>query len=284
MPTPTANALAFSLVIPAFNEAARLPAFLAAATAHLRDLYPGSFEILVVDDGSTDATGALAARAGTPVRLLPLPMNQGKGAAVRAGMLAARGGLRLFADADGATPIGEVTRLVRALDAGHDIAIGSRVGHAGRRVWVRAAEAVPAAAPPVSAPPVWHVRRHRHYAGRAFAALVRGVVGSPFADTQCGFKLFRAAAADALFPLVRCRGWAFDVEVLALAARAGQRVTEVPVSWHETAGSRMHLGRDALQMASALWPIRRRTRISFTARVRVPVVAARAAPRSRKAG
>jgi dolichyl-phosphate beta-glucosyltransferase len=221
---------AFSLVIPAFNEVARLPAFLAATSAYLTARYPHSYEIVVVDDGSTDNTAAVAARAGAAVRCLRLPANRGKGAAVRAGMLAARGALRLFADADGATPISEVARLVRALDAGHDIAIGARVGGSGERVWLRGTEPKTITTPPVDMAPRWHVRRQRYLTGRAFAGLVRLVVGTPFADTQCGFKLFRAAAANTLFRQVRCDGWAFDVEVLALAGRAGLRVAEVPVS------------------------------------------------------
>jgi len=250
--------LAFSLVIPAFEEAVRLPRFLDAATAYLACRYPGAHEILVVDDGSRDETAAVAARAGGPVRVIRQARNTGKGAAVRAGMLAARGALRLFADADGSTPITEERRLTDALAAGYDIAIGSRAAAGGIQTWV--GEDVPD-----DGAPHWQVRRARYVCGRVFARLVNVAVGTRIADTQCGFKLFRADAAASLFADVVCDGWAFDVEVLALAERRGLRVVEVPVSWHETPGSKIRVLRDGARMLRALWEIRRRCAREATA-------------------
>jgi len=249
----SARSIAFSLVIPAFNEARRLPAFLASATAHLDARYPGAFEVVVVDDGSDDDTADVAAAHPGPVRVLRLPRNRGKGAAVRAGMLAARGALRLFADADGSTPIAEEVRLVAALDAGHDLAVGSRTASGGTRRWTGGGGA------PSDAGVVWHVRPHRHWSGRVFARIVTRLTGVPVGDTQCGFKLFRDYAALLLFPLVQCEGYAFDVELLALARQLDLRTAEIAVRWHEVPGSKVRLVRDALRMRADVRDIRRRT-------------------------
>lgn len=251
----SARAIAFSLVIPAFNEARRLPACLASATAHLAVRYPGAFEVIVVDDGSDDDTADVAAAHPGPVRVLRLPRNRGKGAAVRAGMLAARGALRLFADADGATPIAEEVRLVAALETGHDLAVGSRTAPGGTRRWTRGGRMPPDADDGV----VWHVRPHRHWSGRVFARLVTRLTGVPVGDTQCGFKLFRDYAALLLFPLVQCEGYAFDVELLALARQLDLRTAEVAVRWHEVPGSKVRLLRDGLRMLADVREIRRRT-------------------------
>lgn len=253
--------IALSLVIPAFNEASRLPAFLDAAIAHLREHYPDAFEILVIDDGSDDDTAAVAARTDAPVRVIRSAANRGKGAAVRTGMLAARGARRLFADADGATPIDQERRLAAALAAGADVAIGSRAAPGGARVWVRDDDLTgvpPSRAVADDRTPQWHVLRRRHVLGRVFAWLVSAALGLRFADTQCGFKLFTAAAATMLFTDLGCDGWAFDVEVLAAAERRGLRVAEIPVTWHETARSKVRLGRAGVEMLWTLWSLRRR--------------------------
>src|SRR5262249_21737631 len=152
------------------------------------------YEVIVVDDGSTDETAAIVrklARLHASLSLLALPQNQGKGAAVRAGMLAARGDYRLFTDADGATPIGELKRLEPAFSAGASIVIGSRV-------LVDPAVSVVA-------------RRHRVIAGRLFNWLVSRLGLHDVADSQCGFKAFRGAAANELFAELRTRGFGFDV-------------------------------------------------------------------------
>lgn len=258
---PPDRPIALSLVIPAFNEASRLPAFLDTAIAHLRERYPDAFEIVVVDDGSDDDTATVAARTDAPVRVIRSAANRGKGAAVRTGMLAARGARRLFADADGATPIDQERRLAAALAAGADVAIGSRAAPGGARVWVRddALSVVPPAGVAAGdTAPQWHVLRRRHVLGRVFAWLVSAALGLRFADTQCGFKLFTAAAATTLFTDLRCEGWAFDVEILASAERHGLRVVEIPVTWHETARSKVRIGRTGVEMLWALWSLRRR--------------------------
>lgn len=211
----------WSVVIPAFNEATRLPSYLEEVVGFF-DGRGEPYEVLVVDDGSTDATvemvRAMAARQPT-VRVLPLGRNRGKGAAVRAGMLVATGALRMFTDADGATPIAELKRLEPALSGGADVVIGSRV-LVDPAVSVRA-------------------RRHRVAAGRVFNWLVArlGLLG--IADSQCGFKAFTAAAAEALFGALQTDGFGFDVEVLLRAQAAGLRVTEVAVNWADQRGSKV---------------------------------------------
>lgn len=210
-----------SVVIPAYNERLRLPRYLDEVVAYL-DEGPGAWEVVVVDDGSTDGTGdaVQAAAARHPgVRLLRLPGNLGKGAAVRRGMLEARGACRLFADADGATPIGELGRLEPALRAGADVVIGSRA---------------------LRDPAVAVVARpHRVAAGRVFNYLMErmGLVG--ISDSQCGFKLFTARAAEDLFGRLVTAGFGFDVELLLRARAAGYRVAEVAVNWSDQPGSKV---------------------------------------------
>jgi dolichyl-phosphate beta-glucosyltransferase len=207
------------VVIPAYNESRRLPAYLGQVVAYF-DARDADYEVVIVDDGSTDDTaGAIApvARDHPAVRLVRHPRNSGKGVAVRAGMLGSRGAWRLFTDADGATPIAEVARLEAALAAGADVAIGSRA----------------LADPSVSVT----ARPHRVLAGRIFNLLTRLAGLRAIADSQCGFKAFTAAAAQDLFGRLRTRGFAFDVEVLLLAQRAGYRIAEVPVNWRDQRGS-----------------------------------------------
>ncbi|MBI2015142.1 MAG: glycosyltransferase, partial [Candidatus Rokubacteria bacterium] len=175
------------------------------------------------------------------LRLLRLSRNAGKGAAVRAGMLAARGDFRLFADADGATPIAELKRLEPALAAGADVAIGSRV------------LADPAVS--VSAQP------HRVAAGRVFNWLVARLGLRGVADSQCGFKAFGARAAEDLFGRLRTTGFGFDAELLFRARAAGYRIAEVPVNWADQAGSKVGVVRHGpgmlWQIAKASWRVGR---------------------------
>ena len=224
----------WSVVIPAFNEAARLPRYLDEVVGYLVSRGEG-WEVVVVDDGSTDRTDevvrAVVARCAQ-VRLVRQPHNSGKGAAVRAGMLAARGACRLFADADGATPIAELKRLEAALAGGADVAIGSRA----------------MLAPGV----VVRAQLHRVVAGRLFNALAEllGLVG--IQDSQCGFKAFTAAAAEDLFPRLTTAGFGFDVELLLRARARGWRVLEVPVNWHDQPASKVGVLKDGPRM---LWQI-----------------------------
>jgi dolichyl-phosphate beta-glucosyltransferase len=214
-------AIHLSVVIPAFNEATRLPRYLDEIVGFLEGRGE-RYEIVVVDDGSTDGTAAAvrAGAAGNPaVRVLSLGLNRGKGAAVRAGMLAATGASRLFTDADGATPIAELKRLEPALATGADVVIGSRA-------LVDTAVSV-------------HARRHRVMAGRIFHCVAVGLGLRGVADSQCGFKLFTKAAAQTLFGELETAGFGFDVELLLRARARGYRVVEVPVNWTDQKGSKV---------------------------------------------
>jgi dolichyl-phosphate beta-glucosyltransferase len=245
--------LGFSLVIPAYNEVGRLPAVLAAARSYLEREFPDGYEVLVVDDGSRDGTAELLGGlvADWPqLRVVTHPTNRGKGAAVRTGMLETRGGLVLFADADGATPMAEEQRLRAAIEAGADVAVGSRLLDV-------AAQRRPA----------------RRWGGRLFARLVRWVVALPVRDSQCGFKMFRGEVARRLFRECREDGYLFDVVVLALAARSGCRIAEVPIRWRDVPGSKLRPVRDGLRMVLRL----ARLRGSLRARVAPPAPALAAA-------
>jgi dolichyl-phosphate beta-glucosyltransferase len=230
----------WSVVIPAFNEAQRLPPFLEKVVAYFegRD---EPYEVIVADDGSTDGTPEIVeARQLGAVRVLRLQPNAGKGAAVRAGMLAARGAYRLFADADGATPIEELKRLEPMLVAGADVVIGSRV----------------LVDPGVSVT----TRPHRVAAGRVFNWLVARVGLHDIADSQCGFKAFTAPAASRLFGALSTRGFGFDVELLLRAKAAGCRIVEVPVNWADQAGSKVSVLRHGPGMLWQIMMARRRIR------------------------
>lgn len=209
-----------SVVIPAYNEEARLPATLARVRAYL-DARGAPYQVLVVNDGSSDRTAELARAQGGPVELLHHAQNRGKGHAVRAGMLAAAGERRLMTDADLSTPIEELPKLEAELARGFDIAIGSRAV-AGARIEVRQPF-------------------YREAMGRLFNRLVQGLLLPGLCDTQCGFKLFTAAAAGAAFGPARLDGFSFDVEALYLARRQGLRVAEVPVVWRNDAATRVGL-------------------------------------------
>jgi glycosyltransferase involved in cell wall biosynthesis len=187
-------------------------------------------ELIVVDDGSEDATADVAADhlRGVPrARLVRLPLNSGKGAAVRAGVARARGRAVVFMDADLATDPDDLPALLAGLETG-DVAIGSRA---------------------VEGSTVEGASAARAHMGRTFNRLTRVLTGLNLKDTQCGFKAFRAPAANLLFHLGVVDGFAFDVEILTLARRIGYRVNEVPVHWHAVKGSRVSVLRDPALMA-----------------------------------
>jgi glycosyltransferase involved in cell wall biosynthesis len=220
------------VIVPAYNEEARLGATLERIAAHLEARGAGD-EIVVVDDGSTDRTAAAAEAVGrrvpVPLRVLRNPTNLGKGASVRAGVEAATRPVILFSDADLSTPIEELDRLLAVLEESYDVAIGSRAAE-GARIEVRQA---------------WY----REYLGKAFNLLVRLLTGLPFRDTQCGFKAFRSEAARSVYRDLRVRRFGFDVEVLFLARRRGQRIREVPVVWRNSPSSRVNPLVDGARMA-----------------------------------
>lgn len=208
----------------------------------------------MVDDGSADQTAELLRdRPASNFRLRPISFaeNRGKGAAVRAGMLAVDEPLALLADADMATPFEEVTKLAAALDAGADIAIGSR-GLAESDIVV-------------------HQPPYRELAGKGFNLGLRLLTRLPYRDTQCGFKLFRLVRARQLFELQRIAGFAYDAEVLVLARRLGLRVAEVPVRWFDDPATTVKLFSASSRMAVDL------LRIAWLARGPLQP-AARAAP------
>ena len=232
--------VALSVVIPAFNEAERIGPTLAAVRAHLESKSVPA-EIIVVDDGSRDGTAARAEAALSgfaAARIIRLPRNQGKGAAVKAGVLEARGDLVLFSDADLSTPISELEKFLPVIEGGADVVIGSRA-LPGSDIQVRQ-------------------RALREGMGKFFNRLVRLLVLTGIPDTQCGFKLFRREAARAAFEEARIRGFGFDVEILALCARRGYRIKQVPVAWRNSPPSRVRLVRSSLGMISELVRIRRR--------------------------
>lgn len=230
-----------SIVIPAYNEIERLPVYLpdvlAFATAH-----EGGAEVLIVDDGSSDGTSEHVrdvARHEPCLRLVQQETNQGKGAAVRRGVMEARGLHILFADADGATPIEEATGLLEVARGGVEVVIASRKAKS------EAAERDRSLA--------------RGLMGAIFYRLTNLLAVPGVSDTQCGFKMFRRTAAERIFPMVQEKGWAFDVEVLFLAQKIGMAIAEVPVNWHAVDGSKVNPVMDALKMFVAIWRIRRRS-------------------------
>lgn len=212
-----------SIIIPAYNEQARLPETLRRVTQYLQAGAWAFHEILVVDDGSTDATADAAAsfaKANENVDLLSNPGNRGKGYSVRRGMLKARGEWRLFSDADLSTPIEELEKLwCRVAEGTQEIAIGSRALD-------RSLIGV-------------HQPGYRESMGRIFNAVMRAATGLHISDTQCGFKLFRGDVAEEVFSRQMLERFGFDAEVLYIAARRGYKIAEIPVRWNHVEGSKV---------------------------------------------
>lgn len=225
------------MVVPCFNEAMRLPASLEQAEAYLQ-LQGTAFELLLVDDGSSDATAELirkAASANEHVQAVVLATNRGKGRAVAEGVARSRGGLVLISDADFSAPIQEMPKLEAAIAAGADVAIGSRAKRGAREV---------------------DQPLHRRLMGKSFNLLVQGLLLPGIWDTQCGFKLFRGNVARELFGRLRTDGFAYDVEILLLARRSGYRISEVPVRWINSSTTRVQTVRHSREMLSDVLHIR----------------------------
>ena len=229
-PTPTAQSLDISVVVPAFNEQWRLPPTLIDMIDYFESRQR-SYEIIVVDDGSADSTSGMVkkfSRIRPNVKLLRVPENHGKGHAVRVGVLNSCGDKILIADADGATPIEEVERLLRALEEGADFAIGSRAMQSSETTVT--------------------TKWHRRYLGRLFNLTVNAVLLPGIADTQCGFKLMVSPIAKFLFDAQASNGFSFDVEILYIARLAEIKIAEIPINWTNIPGSKVNLLIDAIKM------------------------------------
>ena len=225
-----------SVVIPAYNEESRISGTLEEVVEFLKG-QPYTWEVLVADDGSTDATGSLVrslAEALPNLRLITLP-HRGKGWAVKNAMLAATGQYRLLCDADLSVPIEQVSRLLPPQVEEIDIAIGSREAKGARRIGEPA---------------------RRHLMGRVYNALVRLMAVPGLQDTQCGFKCYRDEVVPGLFERQTMDGFAFDVEVMFLAWKSGLRMQEIPVDWYYRERSKVRTFRDSLAMTLDLLKIR----------------------------
>lgn len=229
-----------SVIIPAYNEAARIIPTLESAAAYLGE-QAYSWEVVVVDDGSADATAAIvgewvAARAGFRLERIA---HAGKGAAVRHGMLTAKGARRLMCDADLAMPIEHIADFLARMDDGYDVVIGSRHMAGANR---------------------YDESKFRLLRAQVFNAVARTLTRLDFADTQCGFKCFSADAARELFSLQRTDGWGFDVELLFLASKRGMRVLEMPIQWHHQEGSAVNPATTWMAILRDVMALRRRWR------------------------
>lgn len=225
-----------SIVIPAYNEADRIEASLQKAVDYLgqKDY---EYEIIVADDGSTDNTVAIAENFGHKVKAYALPKNTGKGAAVRMGMLKAKGEIRIFTDADFSTPIYEIEKIIYSLKNNYDIVIGSRALD-----YDLVKE---------------HQPFYREFMGKIFNKFVQFMVIKGIKDTQCGFKGFTAAAAEDIFSKAKINGFSFDVEALYLARRAGYRIDEVPVEWYNDDRSKVNPITDSISMLLEIMKIKK---------------------------
>lgn len=236
-----------SIVIPVYNEAAVLGATLEAVVQRCGGIAPQGFEIVLADDGSTDGSTALAesladALAGQQpalraLRVVRLPVNRGKGNAVRAGVLAARGDPVVYFDADLSTPLDELPRFLAALAGGADVAIGTRKHQDAR----------------IERPQPWL----RVALGRSYTRLANALLGLQVSDFTCGCKAFRAAAARAIFTRQRLERWSFDAEIVCLAHRMRMRVDELPVRWINRPDSRVRVAgavvRSFLELLAIRW-------------------------------
>src|SRR5262245_2708883 len=238
-------AASLSIIIPAYNETVRLGKTLRIVIDYLRAEWPDS-ELILVDDGSTDDTAPLARKifedsGNLRTSVISYKSNLGKGRAVRLGLLAARGNVALFSDADLSTPITETPKLVDPIFNGEcDVAFGSR---ALDRTLIGV-----------------HQPWRREQGGRFFNLVVRLATGLPFWDTQCGFKAFNMSACRPLVEAATVDRFGFDVELIYLAYRAGLRLREIPVRWDHYEGSKISFANDAFRMVREVGMIRQQAR------------------------
>jgi dolichyl-phosphate beta-glucosyltransferase len=227
-----------SVVIPAFNEEKRIEPTLAAIHDYFKR-NAEQFEVIVVDDGSSDKTAAIVSAVGAErgsIRLLSGQGNRGKGFAVRRGILEASGDLILMSDSDLSTPIEEVEKFFPWIEQGYDIVIGSRA--------LKESDLI-------QRQPLY-----RQSMGKVFNLLVRTIVLGGFHDTQCGFKMFRSGPAKKIFASLKTEGFAFDVEAILRAKKIGCRIKEVPVRWINSPQSKVKVIRDSFRMFLDLLRIR----------------------------
>jgi glycosyltransferase involved in cell wall biosynthesis len=233
----SADPIKVSIVVPAFNEASRIGESVRKIEEFLKRV-PWSAEIVIVDDGSTDKTAAIVSEARIPgLRLLRSETNHGKGHAVRAGVLDARGDYVIFSDADLSAPIEELQKLLTAAETqSADVVIGSR---AVDRSFIEK-----------------HQSRGREVGGIIFNRIVRIVLGLKIHDTQCGFKMFRRQKIRPIFEKMTIEGFGFDPELLFLSSKAGLKILEIPVRWSHAEGSKIRFMRDSVRMFTDLLQIR----------------------------
>ncbi len=234
----TIEAPSLSIVIPAYNEAARLENTLHRVLACVRDRQWNA-EVLVVDDGSSDETAEIVRtcmQTAPELYLIQNPGNRGKGYSVRNGLLQATGEIVMFTDADLSAPMEEAERLIASIQSGAEVAIGSRWLDRSRQTL--------------------HQPLYRRFFGRCFNALTRAVMSLPYADTQCGFKAFRRKTAQVIFRLQRVERWGFDPEILFIARKLGYKIVEVPVTWGHDERSKISYLRDGSRMLQDMATIR----------------------------
>jgi dolichyl-phosphate beta-glucosyltransferase len=232
---PPADPIALSVIVPAFNEERRLAATLGTLCDYLRQ-QRWDWEVRLVDDGSRDQTARIGDwfASTEPRVIVQREPHRGKGGAVKAGLVAARGAYRFMCDADLSMPVGEIPRFLPPVATGFDVAIGIREGATARRIGEPA---------------------HRHLLGRLFNFAVQRLALPGIEDSQCGFKMFTAAAVASIFPMVTVEGWAFDLEVLMVAREQRLRIIEVPIEWHYREESQVAMVRDGFGMLRELLKI-----------------------------
>lgn len=234
---PEGTQLLASVIIPAWNEERRISASLEKVSAFIQE-QPSSIQVVVVDDGSDDATPIIAEEFARKYPFIKLVRNPhgGKGAAVKAGVAQAEGQYLIISDTDLSVPIEELSKFLPPMLDGYDLAIASREVAGAKRI---------------------NEPYYRHLMGRAYNLLVQLAATPGIQDTQCGFKAFRREVARELFPYQTIEGWGFDVEILFIARRFGYHIVEVPVTWYYGTESKVKPVKDTLGMIRDLWQVRR---------------------------